>query len=645
MTTDTASTFRALHPWRCTIYGVLAGATAVISPSVLVSACPHLPGIAWVEGLGVVALCLALLSYVATRAAASVSGRFGKPTTSRALMACTAGNLATVVGCAGLCCQLSLAQGSGAHEAAGMIGIWYAIGGQAIVYGITFLIGAIVALFLDGLISKQHKYSAREELRLKVKAAFGGQQPVRHEAILLSEQLARLRQAEVNLVESSHRDGLTGLMNRVYLLAMLKKNLELRPKSSLQRKFLMHIDLDQFRTVNEFLGNHAGDMVLKQIAMRLTACTREDDLLVRLSGDEFAILFTRISETEKARRTAERILAAIEPPVNLDGLNFPITASVGICEISSQYRNIEDIIRDADAAMYRAKLTGGNKYVFYDSAMNDEAIGKIQTTLQIKSAVSNDEFALFYQPLVDMRDCSIYGVEALIRWNHPKRGLLSAGEFIQHAEDAGYSVEIGQWTLLRACADAKMIQETIREDLLMSVNISARQLESESFIHELKSVLRSSGIDPHMLQLEIVESAFLRDAVRVGKMFETIRSMGVRIALDDFGTGYSCLSYLQKFPIDTLKIDQSFIRGIHEGSINSYIVRFLIELAESTKMRILAEGVEVREHVDVLTANGCYLAQGYLYSRPVCLDDLRQLLVKGVNCAEPANRRARGHMN
>jgi diguanylate cyclase len=611
--------------------GLALGALVAIAPLLLIAPEQYLGR----EGIvAAVAACSTLLSValvVAARRLEGVPGQASRPfVLGKCLRACALGLFVVAIQCAALSIS-TVAQSNFWHLLpAGIRFEGHRIDSLLVVCGGSFLLSSFIAAISIYRFAKNERDDVQGEMHSSLLAALGRQQANRSENVFLAGQIADREKAEMELARMVHIDALTGLPNRTYLLAAMKSELGVAPASPDSGKYLMHIGLDGFRSVNDLLGHRAGDRVLKEVAARLLKWTASGDTVVRISGDEFAIFSEGVKSPDHARRMAERILAALEKPVHLNRIVLPIAASIGICELSTRHNSPEEVLRDADTAMYRAKKEGGNRCVFYDTAMLDEALNRIQTTLQLRSALDRAEFELFYQPFVNMQDNSIYGVESLIRWNHPKRGLLSAGQFVQHIESAGYSGQVGQWVLERACRDFAAIREVVPGDFIMSVNVSERQLRESSFVHELKAVIGSFQVDPSLLQLEVIESAFLGDAERIGAALEAIRSMGIRIALDDFGTGYSALGYLQKFPIDTLKIDQSFVRGLRGNSLNSNIVKFLVKLAESAGMTILAEGVEEPEQVDALLASGCRHAQGFLYSRPIPLDALLTLLQRGI---------------
>ncbi|MFT4111391.1 putative bifunctional diguanylate cyclase/phosphodiesterase [Silvibacterium sp.] len=429
-------------------------------------------------------------------------------------------------------------------------------------------------------------------------------------------------------------DSLTGLGNRSFLFENLQTQLNAparRDKSSL---YLMHVGLDRFQSVNELFGYQNGDALLKEAAERIEDLLSDEDIAVRLGADEFCILFGRINSQDQARRMALRLLQLMEKPYTLQGIEFPVTVSIGVCEVESRYTDGEDLLRAGATALERAKRQGGNCYVFYDQAIFHETLRAIETTLQLRTAVEQNQLELYYQPLVDMRDLSIYGVESLVRWNHPTRGLLPPGAFIELAEEAGSIIPMGVWAMEQTVADIRTMTQQGGRSLVISLNVSSRQLDDPDFLRHVKKLVSNCGIDPSLLQLEITESVFVRDPQRVGYLLQDIRALGVKIALDDFGTGYSSLSYLSNFPIDVLKIDQSFVRNMMHHRLNLDIVKMLIELSRKADMRVVGEGVETEEQAMALLHAGCNFGQGYLYSRPVPLSNLVLQLRQGIRLPE-----------
>ncbi len=500
-------------------------------------------------------------------------------------------------------------------------------------------LGVMATLVLSaigyGLNRHFHQGLRRSEERHRVEAALSAQRVTREQNEALNEEIRERARIEGELRHAAYHDSLTGLHNRAYLVEALGEILRKIGHRGAPQAKVLYLDLDTFKSVNDSLGHRMGDLLLIEVGRRLRRIVREGDVLVRVSGDEFALVLANVGSMEQATRLAHRLLAVIEEPFELAGALIPITASVGVCEVTAQYNDVEEILRDADTAMYRAKRGGGDQFVRYDASMQEDALAMIQKKVQLKAGITNQEFELFYQPLIDLESRAIYGMEALIRWNHPTRGFLAPGHFIQLAEDTGHIVALGLWVMNEACKQLARFQKSSRTPLLMSFNVSSKQLDVDSFLDDLKAAIQHSGVNPAWLQMEITESIFLRDANRLGQLFQDIRDLGVQIAFDDFGTGYSSLSYLEKYPIDTLKLDQSFVQNMGEGSVNAEIIRMVINLAEAIGMKTSAEGVEEEHQAVALVELGCTLAQGYLFSKPVPYARMEQMILDSQDKAFP----------
>jgi diguanylate cyclase (GGDEF)-like protein len=465
--------------------------------------------------------------------------------------------------------------------------------------------------------------------RYRILAALDDQRVTRFQNEALVKEIRERKSIEAKLIHVAFHDPITGLRNRAFLTDRIAKLLNSDRHVDKSRHAAIYIDLDSFKAVNDMLGHRIGDLLLIEVATRLKQCIREQDVLARIGGDEFAMLLSGIRDVDQAFRMAQRIITIIEEPISLAGSMFSVSASVGICEVGRNYKEAEDVLRDADTAMYCAKREGGARTIIFQPSMQDKALAALQDKLQLKAAIENNEFLLYYQPLVDMRDLSIKGMEGLIRWNHPSEGIKAPGTFIGLAEETGHIRAIGTWVLQQACSDLPLLQKHFDRSLLMSVNVSTWQLDEPSFFKNLAKLLETSNVKPSSLQLEITESIFLKDALRIGQLFKDIRALGVKIAFDDFGTGYSSLGYLERYPVDTLKIDQTFVRNMNNSPANADILKLLIDIARATGMKIFAEGVEEPEQASALIAYGCNLAQGYLYSRPVPRDAMIDLLQNG----------------
>jgi diguanylate cyclase (GGDEF)-like protein/PAS domain S-box-containing protein len=447
----------------------------------------------------------------------------------------------------------------------------------------------------------------------------------------LSAEVKERAVVEAKLSHVAFHDSLTGLRNRLYFLDCLRASVERTQTQEGYKSVVLYMDLDEFKSINDTLGHRVGDLLLMEVALRLRAYARTQDTLARMSGDEFTFLLDNLQDRTEAQAIAERMLAAVQAPLTLGETVLQLTASIGLCEVLSSHREAEEVLRDADLAMYTAKHQGGGRCRFYDHSMHQEAMGLLQTKLQLKAALGHREFELFYQPFVNLQSSVIDGMEALLRWNHPKRGLLGPDKFISLAEQIGQIVPIGSWILRQACMDFKVMQASHDHSLCLSVNVSSRQLDEPAFVKDLAAAIEETGMEPGLLQLEITESIFLKDAKRIGEVFRDIRDLGVKIAFDDFGTGYSSLSYLERYPIDSLKIDQSFVHNPGAGGVNSQIVEMIIKLAKSLGMGVSAEGVETEEQAQTLISLGCPRVQGYLYSKAVPLADMLALLTSGAN--------------
>jgi diguanylate cyclase (GGDEF)-like protein/PAS domain S-box-containing protein len=443
---------------------------------------------------------------------------------------------------------------------------------------------------------------------------------------LLVEEIQERRLIEAKLSYVAFHDGLTGLRNRSFFMEALKTALERAQDGNDYRAAVIYVDLDGFKAVNDAFGHRVGDLLLVEIAQRIQACARMQDTVARLGGDEFTLIIDDLRSADAALEVGNRLRRAIHQPVVLSGTILTVTASIGISVVNRSYTEPETVLRDADMAMYRAKSAGNVGCVLFDESMLGNALANLQLKLQLGAAVECGEFQLFYQPLVDLRDRSIRGVEALIRWNHPERGMLSPGEFISQAEETGLIVEIGGWVLRQACFDFNRLLQSSPVELHLNVNVSSRQLDDPDFLQQLIRVIQESEISPNLLQLEITESVFLKNADLTGTLFRQIRALGVKIAFDDFGTGYSSLSYVDKYPIDILKIDQSFVQQMCGSTVNANIVQMVIRLAQAAGMSVSAEGVETEEQAALLQEYGCPLAQGYLFSRPQSLHRILGML-------------------
>jgi diguanylate cyclase (GGDEF)-like protein/PAS domain S-box-containing protein len=394
---------------------------------------------------------------------------------------------------------------------------------------------------------------------------------------------------------------------------------------------LLYLDLDQFKRVNDTLGHEAGDELLREVARRLSNCVRQEDTVARPGGDEFTILLYEISAPGDAGRVAEKILEELRAPVTISGHQLVVTTSIGITIIPSDSVQPNVLTKNADLAMYRAKERGRNTYRYYSEDMNTQALRRLETENELREALVNDEFELFYQPKVRLVDQKIVGVEALIRWHHPTRGMVGPDQFIGIAEETGVIVEIGNWVVRRACEAAQRFSKRRREPIQVAVNISPRQFRDPNLATTIRRCVRESGIEASQIELEITETMLIDDAEAASVTIERLHELGLRIAIDDFGTGYSSLNYLKRFPIDTIKVDRSFVMDIPDNADDMEITAAVIAMAHGLKLEVVAEGIETAEQLGFLTKHHCEYGQGYYFSRPVPLSDVEKLLDPGVS--------------
>ena len=445
------------------------------------------------------------------------------------------------------------------------------------------------------------------------------------------------KQLEARILHQATHDALTGLPNRLLFHDALVHATALAQRTE-KLLAILFLDLDGFKNINDTLGHVYGDILLKEIAQRLTATLRKDDLVVRgddliarQGGDEFTILLQGISIVHSISLIAEKILVAISEPFTIDGHEMHITASIGITIFPFDDTDIEHLLQNADTAMYRAKESGRNKYQFYTAAMNTQIRERIEIENGLRHALERGELVLHYQPQVNIVSGEITGVEALVRWIHPQKGLIPPGKFIPVAEESGLIVPIGDWVLRTACRQSKAWQDAGLPHIIMAVNLSARQFREPHLVALVAKAMADAGLAQHAgnLELEVTESLLMKDMEGTIATLHKLHKMGVCLSIDDFGTGYSSLSYLKRFPIHTLKIDQSFIRDITTDPDDAAIAATIITLAHNLKLKVIAEGVETAEQLALLREMKCDQIQGYYFSKPLPAEALEKLLGEG----------------
>jgi diguanylate cyclase (GGDEF)-like protein len=433
----------------------------------------------------------------------------------------------------------------------------------------------------------------------------------------LLNEITQRKQA--NLFYLAYFDQLTKLPNRVLFLDRLTIAMIESARHKTQVG-LLFIDLDNFKHFNDSMGHGFGDRLLAAVASRLTGCARESDTVARLSGDEFTIMVENVNSQDDLDHLCSRIVSAMDSPLQIMGREVFITASIGTAMCPGDDEDPNGLLVKADAAMYEAKRSGRNTYRHYVAGMNLYSFDRMALETDLRMAVERNEFVLFYQPQVSVANGKIVGNEALIRWQHPSRGLLSPIHFIEIAEETGLIVNIGEWVLQEACRQHVTWIANGLEPMCMSVNISAMQFYQNGFSEMVRSIVTASGMQPHYLELELTESMFMHDVDTVLKTLHELHDFGVKLAIDDFGTGYSNLSYLRKFPIDRLKVDQSFIRHIEREPVNAEIVRAIAALGKSMSLELVAEGVETESELALAESSGCECVQGYHFSKPLPAD-------------------------
>ncbi len=426
---------------------------------------------------------------------------------------------------------------------------------------------------------------------------------------------------EKKLSHQAFHDVLTGLPNRALFLDRLERALKVGKPVA-----VMFLDIDNFKLINDSLGHDAGDRLLIGVSKRLLACARQSDTVCRLGGDEFTVLIEDLVEDSDHIDIAERIANALREPMYIDGREVITTASIGVTVSTAGHDDSEAMLRDADTAMYQAKSDGKSRFALFDSAMNVRVKERLDTETDLRRAVENNEFELHYQPIVGIDSGLIDGIEALIRWRHPERGLIPPASFIPVAEETGMIIPIGRWVLFEACRKTREFQSIYNSGLSVNINLSARQLQDAGLVGDVQEALRISGLSPSRLKLEITESLTMTDRGGDIKKLNVLKSLGVRLAIDDFGTGYSSMSYLSTLPIDTIKIDRVFVSRLSGNTDDDAIVQAIIGLAKTLHLEVVGEGVETLEQHERLAELSCDLGQGYYYSKPIPEHGLIDLL-------------------
>ena len=471
----------------------------------------------------------------------------------------------------------------------------------------------------------------------------GGYRWMRSRGLVVRDQAgaaSRMAGSQTDITEGKVADALTGLPNRILFIDRLASSIERARRHEKYMFAVLFLDLDRFKVINDSLGHVVGDELIVAIARRLESSLRTSDTvarlqmdhtIARLGGDEFTVLLEDIGDVSDALRVAERLQEALSHPFTLNGQEVFTTASIGITTSATAYQTPEAVLRDADTAMYRAKSRGGARSEVFDREMRDRAVARLQLETDLRRAVERAEFVLYYQPIVSLASRQITGFEALVRWQHPERGLILPEEFIGVAEETTLIVPLGWWVMRVACQQLRhwQVQCDAPETMTISVNLSPKQFSQANLTEGITRILAETGLSPSCLTLEITETTIMESTDVVSAVLAELKQLGTQLAIDDFGTGYSSLSYVHRFPLNSLKIDRSFVREMDEKGKRSEIVRAIVNLAHNLGLDVIAEGVETQSQLDHLTSLGCDYGQGYLFSMPLPAEAATTLVTSG----------------
>jgi diguanylate cyclase (GGDEF)-like protein/PAS domain S-box-containing protein len=448
----------------------------------------------------------------------------------------------------------------------------------------------------------------------------------------VSSDISERKALEAELERRASHDTLTGLPNRPAFVDRLGQALRrTRPRQNSREVGVLFMDLDGFKTINDSLGHQAGDRLLVTVAERLRKRLRNEDVLARFGGDEFAVLLEDTAGTSEAIRVAQRIAEDLREPFTVDDFQVSVSTSIGITLGTAQANDDpERMLRDADVAMYRAKEQGPGRYAVFDPAMQARAQERLELEAELRRALEQGEFVLYYQPEVSLHDGKMVGFEALLRWQHPERGLLDPSAFVPIAEETDLIAPIGRWVLEEACQQAKRWEEErpLASPMTMEINLSSKQLRRQGLVRTVEEALARADLEAHTLALDMTETVLIRTSEDNTQALDALKEMGVRLGLDDFGTGYSSLSYLKRLPVDRVKVDKSFVKGLGENATDTALVRMIIDLCHTLGVEVLAEGIETSEQAVLLRDMECDLGQGYYFARPLRGEELVERLPK-----------------
>jgi diguanylate cyclase (GGDEF)-like protein/PAS domain S-box-containing protein len=469
----------------------------------------------------------------------------------------------------------------------------------------------------------------------------GNQLPVLFGAALHDEEIAwfvvdlsQNKQTQEKLNHLAYHDALTDLPNQVLFKDRLKQAIALSHRND-QMQAVLLLNVDRFKTINDSLGYTAGDRLLQSVAQRLASCVRESDTVARFGADEFAILLTQITRAQDAANVARAIKHSLDQAFLFDDQEIFVSSSIGISLYPADGRDTAGLLKTAGVALDGAKDKGGNRYQFYTAGGTTRALKQLVLENNLRPGLERSEFFIQYQPQVAIKDFHLVGMEALVRWQHPSLGLLYPNEFITLAEESGMIISLGDWILRTACAQNKAWQDAGLMPMRLSVNFSARQFQQPTFISDINQILKDTNLDPRWLELELTESSIMKDPEEAIGKLHVLKLMGIKVAVDDFGTGYSSLNYLKRFPIDTLKIDKTFVSDVCKDPHDTSIVRAIINLGHALDLTVIAEGVETKDQLQYLTALGCDAVQGFLFSKPLSTKVFEELLMEQARVSGP----------
>ena len=486
----------------------------------------------------------------------------------------------------------------------------------------------------------QHTYSTRKEYTVECRIQTSRKETIWTESkinpivdelgnvsklLFVTRDITDRKQSEELIHHLAYHDALTDLPNRRMYTQHLSREI-MQAKRFQSNLAVLFLDLDRFKDVNDSFGHDVGDLLLVEAANRLKACLRPTDVVARLGGDEFTVLLSQLTDREEAAALANRIMEALQRPFILQDHSFNVSCSIGIALYPQDGDNADDLLKRADTALYTVKSRGKNGYDFFDPTMEAKSLERILMENELRKAIEQEQFQIYYQPKIDIATDTLTGMEALVRWVHPELGVIPPNRFIPIAEETGMIIALGEWILRQACRQNKIWHDQ-GYLLKVSVNLSARQIYQKDLVEMIKQILAETELAAEWLELEITESIFVK-MEEATAVLQQIRDIGIHISIDDFGTGYSSFSYIKSLPVDTIKIDASFIRDIHHNQESQAIVKAIVTIAQSLNMNVIAEGIELNDQAAALQKNGCDHGQGYLFSRPLATDDFERYLRK-----------------